>query len=161
MWLRSATSVKLEVPKDLPRLSWPCGITFDTQRRRLLVASLGGVGHLYAYEPDREKWSVLTDLDNLDLAALTYCPWEDALYALANPFSTPSFDTLHKFTPDGVHLKRIPLARPIPNQGILGAALQLVAAEPYLVAVTPPAEYLPETRDWFRTTESNSASMRL
>jgi hypothetical protein len=38
----------------------------------VLLATLGGVGHLYAYDVANRKWSLLGDLGNRDLAGLAY-----------------------------------------------------------------------------------------
>jgi hypothetical protein len=68
--------------KTLPEISWPCSLTYDTKRDRLLVATSGGGGLLYSYVPDKKAWAVLAELKGLGQAALTYHPKDDALYVL-------------------------------------------------------------------------------
>jgi len=74
---------RITTPADLPKMSWPCGIAFDTKRNRIVIASFGGVGHLYAYRPDVGSWSLLGDMNNLDLASLTYAADEDCFYGIS------------------------------------------------------------------------------
>ncbi len=68
--LPDVENVELDV--GLPDISHPCGLAFDTRRRRVLLATLGGVGHLYAYDVAGGKWSLLGDVGNRDLSALAY-----------------------------------------------------------------------------------------
>jgi len=42
---------EIAFPADLPRLSWPSGIAFDTKRERVVVAGGGAVGSLYSFTP--------------------------------------------------------------------------------------------------------------
>jgi hypothetical protein len=62
---------QIPLAAGLPEFSHPCGIAFDTRRRRVIVATLGGVGHLYAYDVAKSSWSLLGELGNRDLCALT------------------------------------------------------------------------------------------
>jgi len=66
----------------IPELSWPVGMAYDTKRDRLIVATLGGVGYLYAYSVDSEEWSVISDMNNIDVFGLCYDESADHLVAL-------------------------------------------------------------------------------
>jgi hypothetical protein len=77
---------KLDLPAELPKLSWPCGMAFDTKRHRAVMTSLGGVGHMYAYDVATGTWSLLGDMNNVDLDAFTYSAKEDCYYGLATRF---------------------------------------------------------------------------
>jgi hypothetical protein len=81
--LAKVTTEKLDPGPLLPRVSWPCGTTFDTKRDRVVWATLGGVGQLYTYTPKTGVWAVPTDLNNVDLSALAYHAKDDTLYGLA------------------------------------------------------------------------------
>jgi hypothetical protein len=61
---------------DVPRISWPSDVTFDTKRKRLILLARG---ILYTYEPATGKWSALAE--GLSATALVYSPNDDALYA--------------------------------------------------------------------------------
>jgi hypothetical protein len=112
------TAEKMSLGDDVPRLSWPCGIAFDTKRKRVIVATLGGVGYLYAYSPKTEKWSLLADLANLDLAGLVYDEKRDCLYGLHLGTKGPTFT---QYNAKGAAVKEIPLVGdPLPRD--LGAA---------------------------------------
>jgi hypothetical protein len=103
---------------DVPRLSWPCGIAFDTKRKRLIVATLGGVGYLYAFSPKTKKWSLLADLANLDLAGLVYDEKRDCLYGLHLGAKGATFT---QYNANGAAVREIPLwGDPLPRD--LGAA---------------------------------------
>ena len=80
--LTKGEKIQLTPSDDLPRLSWTCGIAFDTKRERVVVVTLGGVGHLYSYAPKTGKWAMIAEMDNLDLAALAYDAKEDRLFGL-------------------------------------------------------------------------------
>jgi uncharacterized protein YjiK len=108
--VENKTSEKLELPGHVPELSWPCGIAFDTRRQRLIVVSLGGVGHMYAYATKTKEWSVVAELDNLDLSSLTYDNDNDRLYALHRPHAGPA--ELVQFNGHGAVIKRIKLDAP-------------------------------------------------
>ena len=112
--LETGKLTRMDIDIELPRLSWPCGLTFDTKRRRLLLASFGGVGYLYRYDVDERKWSVLCDLNNLDLCALTYMPSDDALYGIAMPGGSEApITTVYKFNTRGAVVGSFTLSRPM------------------------------------------------
>jgi hypothetical protein len=77
----------LEIDKGLEELSWPCGLAFDSKRRRLILTSLGGEGHIYCFDVDKGKWSSLGSMNNIDLLGLCYSPEEDLFYGIHRPHS--------------------------------------------------------------------------
>jgi len=108
---------ELPIPASLPELSWPCGITFDSARRRIVVASLGGDGQLYALDTLARRWSVIASLQNLDLAALAYHAARDEFVGLE--VSHEGNTRLHFFTPTGARIKTLSIASTVPR-GVLG-----------------------------------------
>jgi hypothetical protein len=64
---------------DVPEISWPSGITFDTKRDRVLLTTFGGGGYLYSYTPKTAKWEVLAEKPAHWIA---YDAKNDALYGL-------------------------------------------------------------------------------
>jgi hypothetical protein len=117
--MHSHTSTVMDMGMDVPDLSWPCGIAFDTKRQRLLVASLGGEGFLYAFDPAVRSWSVLTSMDNRDISALVYSAKFDALFAL-EPGRGHSGMALVKMSADGSPIGTVTLGDPI-MPGMIGA----------------------------------------
>ena len=105
---------ELPMPVELPRLSWPCGLTFDTKRNRVLIATLGGEGFLYSYEPDTSKWSILASLQNVDYSGITYAPESDRLFGLAMSIGESSRPRLHRLTAEGAVEKTIEIGDPMP-----------------------------------------------
>ncbi|MBC7820943.1 MAG: hypothetical protein IAG10_29005, partial [Planctomycetaceae bacterium] len=81
--LKQQTATELPLGMDVPEFSHACGLAFDTKRKRVVVATLGGEGFLYAYSVEDQKWSVLASLNNLDLNNLCYSPHHDAYFSMA------------------------------------------------------------------------------
>lgn len=135
-------AVEMKPPADLPEVGWTCGITFDTKRERLLVVTLGGVGHLYSYTPKTEKWEVVCDMDNLDLSGMVYDPGQDRLYGLYGPFGGKQRPTVGVFNPKGALLSTVELADPtlpadLVGRGPGGTPLSLAVVGGELAIVTP------------------------
>lgn len=70
---------KLDPGLDVPKISWPSGVTFDTKRNRVLLITSGGPGYLYSYTPKTGKWEALAERPP---AVITYHPKNDMLYGL-------------------------------------------------------------------------------
>jgi hypothetical protein len=106
------------IPFDsaLPRLSWPRGIAFDSKRRRLLLNSFGGGGHLYAYDIAKETWSLLRT-PGLGIIAMSYSPELDVLYV----YHAENGDRVSTYTPHGVRIGHIKLERGLAGGGMSGA----------------------------------------
>ena len=143
--LEKQTATKLDLGLDVPELSWPCGIAFDTKRQRLIVVSLGGVGYMYAYSPKTGKWSVIADMNNLDLAALAYDPEEDALYGLEQTRGEDGeggLPMLYQFNAEGALIKEFEFGAPmfpgILGRGPTGVTPQLAAVDGRLVVLASP-----------------------
>ncbi len=57
---------------DVPTISWPMGITYDSDRKKIAIVTLGGEGFLYEYDPFKNNWSVLASMENDDYKYITY-----------------------------------------------------------------------------------------
>lgn len=98
---------------DVPRLSWPCEITYDTKRKRVILGSSGGGGFLYAYSPETAKWSVISKRPG-PLDAFAYSPADDFIYGLLLEHSEAGkVASLAKVNAFGAVVRRIPLGPPI------------------------------------------------
>jgi hypothetical protein len=90
---------------------------------------------MYAYSPDKEKWTPIRDMENVDLAALCYSAKEDVLYGIA--FDYGSGPTLYQYHPEGAIQKKTRLG----ETGRLGRRhvgdVQMVAAGKYLIVLVP------------------------
>lgn len=109
--------VALPLPFGLPRLSWPCGLTFDSKRGRLLLSSLGGEGFLYAYDVDAKNWSVVASMKGVDTQGLAWSRHDDCLYALSSDHGDRSRRSLVKLNAEGVVLATVKLGDGLPNLG--------------------------------------------
>ena len=136
--LAKREAVEMKPPADLERLSWTCGIAFDTKRERVVVATLGGVGHLYSYTPKTGEWAVISELDNLDLAALAYDAQADRLYGLYQPHR--GGPKVGVFNAEGAVVGAVDLSDPMfPAklvQDPVGRPVQLVVVGGELVVIT-------------------------
>ncbi len=99
----------IQIPPELPQLSWPTGITFDPDNNRLLVSSLGGEGYLYSYSLDTENWQAFS-LNNVDLTSIVYHPEAKQLYALGVNYGRTKNLTLYRLSLKGEILETIRLS---------------------------------------------------
>lgn len=131
--------VALPLPFGLPRLSWPCGLTFDSKRGRLLLSSLGGEGFLYAYDVAAKNWSVVASMKGVDTQGLAWSRHDDCLYALSSDHGDRSKRSLVKLNAQGDVLETVKLSDGLPNLGhhprcqlipVDGKIVLLAAGEP-------------------------------
>ena len=91
----------MEIEADIPELSWPCGVAFDTKRNRLILTSFGGVGYMYGYDPGQKQRSLVRDMANVDLQCLTYSAQEDCFYGLGANRGERKTVSLYRFDHSG------------------------------------------------------------
>ena len=143
--LKQKQRIELALGDSVPELSWPCGITYDTKRDRLLVASLGGVGYLYAYHPSTEKWLLVADMDNLDVGAIGYDAKADCIYAIYQGYGGGDGPTLLKLNAKGAVFKAIKLWAPQLSKrlgrGPSSGHVQLVPLADRLVIISSPGRF--------------------
>jgi hypothetical protein len=129
------TVTKIDMGLDVPKMSWPAAITFDTKRERVLVTT-STHGYLFAYCPKTQKWEVLAD--KLNAPALTYHPKDDALYGVRGNGDGELFQLNEK----GAMINSIKLDGPIlPGMLNLGpgvTGVQLAPADDKLVLLVAP-----------------------
>jgi len=126
----------MQIPSGLPELSWPIGSAFDSIRNRVLVGTLGGEGHLYAYAPASSQWSLVNDLDNHDLDSIVHHAPDDSIYGFEGGYGgTPQ---LRRFDAAGNLISSIPLPQ-VPT-GITGhsSSSELVSVGQNLVLLIEP-----------------------
>lgn len=127
----------LDIDASLPRPSWPCGLAFDTKRRRLAMVTKGGVGHMYIYDVDEEKWSVTTALNNIELNCLGYSEENDKFYGLSQPHDT-GICQLRTFSSAGVFLGSVELERQIFTEQHARGPIQVIGVGRLALILTPP-----------------------
>jgi hypothetical protein len=125
----------------LPELSWPMGLTYDSQHQRVDLVSLGGEGYLYAYNPSRSTWSVLTSMNNQDYGLLEYHAAEDMLYATSSYMSGAAPRTLYRLSPAGAVLSQMALPVLPNDSGASRYRGELVSVGDYLVLIFGPEYY--------------------
>lgn len=142
--LARAEHGKLEMDANLPQLSWPSALAFDSKRGRLLLSSFGGGGHLYAYDPAQKSWSVLAK-PGLGVGSLAYAADDDVLYGTELAIGSEGFiSAIAQFNPDGARLKQIKLSRPIQAPDRIGRC-QIAVVNKHLVILVAPTS---RPRDW-------------
>lgn len=70
--LGSQTKKYIELPKNLPELSWGSGLAWDTRKGILALVSFGGEGFFYRYDTRRHQWLGARSLQNRDLMSLAH-----------------------------------------------------------------------------------------
>ncbi len=134
----SGMAETMSLPPSLPALSWPMGVTFDYSRNRLLLASLGGEGFLYAYSPPQNAWSLLASMNNLDVDCLVYEPTDDRLYAVEISRGHEGQIRIIRMTPNGSVVGEIALPQMSFAVGVSGYRSELAAVNGYLVLMLEP-----------------------
>lgn len=132
----------LELGLDVPRLSWPCEITYDTKRNRVILGSSGGGGYLYAYSTKKGRWSVISKLPGA-LDAFAYSPADDFIYGvLFEHAEEGNVASLAKVNRKGEIVSRIPLGPPIHpgslNTGPGVCTTQVAIAGKYIAILASP-----------------------
>lgn len=129
----------MQVPPELPPVSWPTGTAFDPVRNRVLLATGSGLGYLYAYAPVTRTWSVLTNVGSGQLDCLVYHPAQDALYGVAGNYQGSTYPVLYRFSADGAYVGewRLPLLPSGIGHGEYDA--ELASAGDYLVLLLGPS----------------------
>lgn len=138
--IKTGKSTVMVIDGNLPRLSWPCGLAFDTKRRRLVLISLGGEGFMYSYTVDDGKWSLITSMNNRDLSALTYSSEDDMLYGMGQTHDR-GLTALYCFSPKGGVVSQATIDKPINPGGHHfpgGGGGQLIAVGRQIVILGPP-----------------------
>jgi hypothetical protein len=141
-------AVPIEVGLDVPPLSWPCEVTFDTKRERVVLGSSAGGGYLYAYEPKSGKWSVISKRPGA-FDAFAYSEQDDCLYGVILEYgeegNRPFFG---KVNMQGAVLSRKELTDPfLPGSLSAGPGVcttQVVVAGDYVVVLAAPGGLDPE-----------------
>ncbi len=110
--LKARNAWTLPLDAGLPELSWPCGLAFDSKRNRVVLSSLGGVGFFYAYDPAAKKWSLISDLNNIDLWALTYAADDDSLYGVGMSSGAQRTPAIFQFNAKGALVRQVSLSPP-------------------------------------------------
>jgi len=82
----SRTGSVIPASLDVPRMSWPSGIAYDSKRDRIVVVSHGGEGYLYEYKLPTGAWRVVSSMNHMDVRGLVYDPKSDLLYGIEGVF---------------------------------------------------------------------------
>ena len=119
-------------------VSWQIGVTYDTRRDRIVVATLGGEGFLYAYERRSGTWSLMRSLANVDLEAIVYRPADDMIYGL--PVSRDgAIRYIRKYDAEGCLVASPPLSRPLTSAESPPRDFQMtLASDGRLAIISPP-----------------------
>lgn len=124
----------LDVPDMWPRVRGAYGLALDTRRRRVLMATRGGAGYLYAFDIDAGTWRVLGDMDHVGVAGLAYDALRDRLFCVS--YAEKGGFALHVIAPDGTWLGDVAVD-PVRLPGRVERAVQAHAAAGKLVVTYP------------------------
>lgn len=133
---------QLKLGLGVPKLSWPCEITYDTKRKRVILGSSGGGGYLYAYSTEKEQWSVISKRPGA-FDAFVYSPADDFIYGVLFEYSEEgNIASLAKVNANGAIVSKIPLGPPIQpgslNTGPGVCTTQVAVAGKYIAILASP-----------------------
>lgn len=132
----------MELGLNVPRLSWPCEITYDTKRKRVILGSSAGGGYLYAYSTEKKEWSVISKRPGA-LDAFVYSPEDDFIYGVLFEHSEDgNVASLAKVNAEGAVVSWLPLGPPIHpgslNTGPGVCTTQVAIAGKYVAILASP-----------------------
>ncbi len=139
----TGAATQMQLGANVPELSWPMCMAFDSQRARVLLASLGGEGFLYAYAPQQSQWSLVASMDNRDVDSLVYHPSEDRLYAFDVYRGDYNRPTIFRYNAAGTYQSEIQLPFLPYDIGVAGYQSELVSVGDYLVLLIAPEPNFP------------------
>jgi hypothetical protein len=103
-------AVALPAPDTATPLSVATALAWDSDVGRVLLASMGGSGTLYGYNPVDNSWGERGDLNNFDPLAASYFSSTSKLY-MAGTYDWAT--TLYRFTPNGLLEDTVTLVDPL------------------------------------------------
>jgi hypothetical protein len=126
-------------PEGVGRLSWTMGLSYDTKRDRVLVATLGGKGEIYTCVHKTGTWSILASLDNVDVTGIAYVESLDRIFALAAPGTAEKRNMiLYEYEGEtGKLIRSRNIDLPLVGD-FIDRALQLVSVDDSLVFIQMP-----------------------
>ncbi|QDU97706.1 HEAT repeat domain-containing protein [Lignipirellula cremea] len=83
-----------------PQISWPTGLLFDAQRRRLLVPSYGTGAGIYEYDIDVQAWGVLMLDRTVEHITLNWDQEKQNMIGLSMPYPRRQM-SICRVAPDG------------------------------------------------------------
>ena len=140
--LKSQDVTPIELGLNVPSLSWPGEITYDTKRKRVILGSSGGGGYLYAYSTENQQWSVISKRPG-DLDAFVYSATDDFIYGILFEHSEQGkVASLAKVNAEGSVVNRFTLGPPIHpaslNAGPGVCTTQIAIAGKYIAILVSP-----------------------
>jgi hypothetical protein len=130
---------RMDLGSGVPELSWPVGATFDSQRNRVLLISLGGEGFLYAYSVVNSQWSLVSSMNNLDANGLTYHAPDDSIYVVSGTYEDNHPRVVLRLNSSGQAQGQIALPQMPFNFSSLEYRTELVSLGDYLVLLIEPS----------------------
>jgi hypothetical protein len=135
--LKNKKALKMDVGMDVPRLSWPSDLTFDTKRNRLIVSTCHVYSYLYVYDSISMKWNVPFSSRKIKFAAIEYRQKDDMLYCIFAPNTERERPVLGKIDMKGNVIKETILEDPVlPGAlygGLRNSTAQLLSSGKFLV----------------------------
>ncbi len=144
---------KMDMGLDVPPLSWPCEITFDTKRQRLLLGSSAGGGYIYAFSPKTKTWTTVCKRPSA-LDAFAYSEKDDSIYGVLLEHSDHgSVPVLCQLNSMGAVIQRIQLGDPM-FPGCLGGGpgvctTQVVPVDDRIIIMGAPGSLRSGSDGWY------------
>jgi hypothetical protein len=114
MWLPQGfggPAQEVEMPKNMPAMSWGSGMAWDTRKGVLAIVSFGGEGYFYRYDTRHHQWMDARSLQNRDFSGLAHNAVTGGYVAISENAE------LAVFNERGELDEVLPLAKVLPDLG--------------------------------------------
>jgi hypothetical protein len=85
---------KVQLPANLPPLSWGSGLAWNTRKGVLVLVSFGGEGYLYRYDTRNHKWLDSHSMQNRDFINISLNPMTGDYLAISEKAELERFNEL-------------------------------------------------------------------
>src|ERR1051325_9480605 len=125
--IRNSGEATIETIPGLDLNSSPSAIAFDSTRARAILATSGATPALYQCAAG-QSWSLLANLDSINLVALNYSAADDNLCGLQSYTGAPTAAAIFsKFSPQGAWLTNITTTGLFTNVGLGAFACEMTS----------------------------------
>lgn len=162
----ATTSIPLSA--EAANAGWMTGVAYDSTRDRVVLSSLSGVGHLYAYDLTSQQWSTLASANNVDLSEMTYHAASDSLFGLTSSYSTGNYSLIQYDAGTGATIATHSLNGLDAGFAIGGSPYQLASSGDYVILLktdsdgqTRIQEYNVSTRQLQRGPDVDNGSVQI
>lgn len=121
---------ELEIDKALGKISWPKGLAFSNQDRRLWICSATGAGgFLYSLDVAKNEWHMQELGQITRLLEIAFDEKNGVLYGFPENLGSDSVEYLNQINANGAVVGRLELSKPLPLYLRLEPIVQMSVSE--------------------------------